>query len=226
MTRHDQNNSLGLTKFSHDQLSAQSGSFDQSSHVYVSKNGKPFGGFANGVGFSINWQAGAFPQNGAVMEDVLMAVHQRLQHYEENGLGHVLNRAAMEHIELAIKAMMDRKSERQHTGLLGVPVQWGDRELKALEQLQLTPEQRTQFIDLIVKCKLVPGSSLLLDFGLFHSSSLGLGLGSIRFRRVVREQPGIDYPMFYFVVTGEEADEKEVTFFGLMELIERFAVSK
>lgn len=95
----------------------------------VDAEGMPAGGTVNGTGLSIEWQQGPLGRggqrmhpNGAFVEDVLMAVLQRVRHYQEVADGRFRcrqNSLAITHIEEALHWLADRTAERELAGVEG-----------------------------------------------------------------------------------------------------------
>lgn len=89
--------------------------------------GNPAGGFAQGVGFEIVWQNGVtrdadgrlMLQTGAFVEDVVMAVIQRMEFYQRGKFASDYNAAALEHLNKALVAMESRRRDRENRGVDG-----------------------------------------------------------------------------------------------------------
>lgn len=99
-----------------------------SSCNYTDGNGNPAGGYATGVGLCVAFQNGPrgkdasgalAPANGAFVEDLLVAAHQRLEFFQGSKFVHEDNAEAMRHIEAAIEALNRRAKERAKRGVLG-----------------------------------------------------------------------------------------------------------
>lgn len=95
---------------------------------YTDNEGNPAGGYAHGVGLCIAWQDGPrgknedgtlLPANGAFVEDVLVAAHQRLDFFQRSKFTHPDNAEAMSHIYQAIECLNRRARERAARGVLG-----------------------------------------------------------------------------------------------------------
>lgn len=89
-------------------------------------NGKPAGGHANGIGFTIDWQNGPLAvdgerisQSGAFVEDVLRAVIQRVEHYNETEFRCRENSLAITHMEEALHWFNARTAAREDRGVEG-----------------------------------------------------------------------------------------------------------
>lgn len=91
--------------------------------------GRPAGGVVVGTGITISWQDGPLGRgedrrapNGAFVEDVLLAVHQRLEHYQTVAGGRfacVENERAMEHIRSALAHLDGRTRDRERREVEG-----------------------------------------------------------------------------------------------------------
>lgn len=84
------------------------------------------GGQTRGTGVQITWHDGARgqgaerkAQNGAYVEDVLIAAADRLQHFEDAGMGCAENRDAINHIQMALWALDTRARRREAKGVDG-----------------------------------------------------------------------------------------------------------
>jgi hypothetical protein len=95
---------------------------------YPDQDGNPAGGYAHGPGFCVSWQDGPRSKlpdgtlaaaNGAFIEDLLVAVHQRLAFFQASKFRHEANAEAMDHVRLAIEALHRRAEERKARGVLG-----------------------------------------------------------------------------------------------------------
>lgn len=91
-------------------------------------DGNPAGGFAVGVGFEIEWQDGPtrdqetgqkLKQTGAFVEDVILAVTQRLEYYQAGRFASPYNTAALEHLQRATVALESRRRDREARGVDG-----------------------------------------------------------------------------------------------------------
>lgn len=104
-------------------------------HNSTDGEGKPAGGDVQGVGFSIDWQAGPLgrgedrkPADGAFAEDVLTAVKKRLEFYQQGDdspqpqMGEFAcreNALAITKIEEAIHWLEARTKRRELAGVEG-----------------------------------------------------------------------------------------------------------
>lgn len=86
----------------------------------VDDHGRPAGGTVDGTGLLIRWQNGPLGRvgtderiepNGAFVETVLLAVVQRIEHYQEHFPCHE-NAKALEHIEIALGWLNARTNRR------------------------------------------------------------------------------------------------------------------
>jgi hypothetical protein len=92
----------------------------------VDENGNPAGGFAGGIGFSIEWQRGPLSvdgvrkePNGAFVETILAAVKQRIEHYQDSRFACEENADAIVLIGQAIKRLDYRTRRRIEAGVEG-----------------------------------------------------------------------------------------------------------
>lgn len=95
---------------------------------YFDDQGNPAGGYAHGVGFCVSWQDGPrgkqpdgslAPANGAFVEDLLVAVAQRLAFFQSTQYAHEANAEAMRLVNTAIETLAERARERANRGVLG-----------------------------------------------------------------------------------------------------------
>ena len=94
-------------------------------HWYDS-DGKPEGGVSSGRGFAISWQRGPLGRgknriepNGAFVEDVIVAVIGRIEHYQTSQFACGENEEALTHLRLAAEALDRRTKEREARGVEG-----------------------------------------------------------------------------------------------------------
>lgn len=97
------------------------------SRHYVDKNNNPAGGNSFGTGFSIGWQHGSMgrgdarqPQTGAMVEDVIEAVIDRLRFYQSGKYACDENAEQIEHLQAALDAGNARTKERESRGVEGL----------------------------------------------------------------------------------------------------------
>lgn len=88
--------------------------------------GSPLGGVVVGTGFTISWQNGALGRdenrvkpNGALTEDVLDAVRQRVEFFQQSAFACDENRAALSYINLALEAIDSRTKAREARAVEG-----------------------------------------------------------------------------------------------------------
>lgn len=89
--------------------------------------GHPDGGVTQGRGFVISWQRGALVDaagdriepNGAFVEDVIAAVMNRIEHYQETKFKCGDNDDALSHLAAAQDALRRRRSAREVRGIEG-----------------------------------------------------------------------------------------------------------
>lgn len=92
----------------------------------VDENGNPAGGFAGGVGFSIEWQKGALAvdgkrlePNGAFVETIIAAAKQRIEHYQDSRFNCDENEKAIMYLGLALNELNARTQRRISAGVEG-----------------------------------------------------------------------------------------------------------
>ena len=92
----------------------------------VDKNGNPAGGFAGGVGFSIEWQRGPLSvngerlePNGAFVETIIAAAKQRIEFYQDSKFACAENEKAIMHLGLALNELNARTLRRTEAGVEG-----------------------------------------------------------------------------------------------------------
>ena len=93
---------------------------------FVDDDDNPAGGYYRCVGLSIRWQNGPLgrgperkPQNGAFVEEVLIAAMDRLQFYQRSKCSCEENAAAIKHIESALAVLQARTARREKAGTEG-----------------------------------------------------------------------------------------------------------
>ena len=91
-----------------------------------SENGKPTGGWVQGIGLEIYWQKGPLGRgedrqepNGCFVETVIAAAKQRIEYYEEAEFGCVENRMAIACLKSALKVLDERTKSREKHGVEG-----------------------------------------------------------------------------------------------------------
>jgi len=96
----------------------------------LDENGNPDGGYAGGIGFSIEWQRGPLSvdglrkePNGAFVETIIAAAKQRIEHYqstrfacEENADAIVLLNQALNRLDYRTRRRMEAGVEGTHKG--------------------------------------------------------------------------------------------------------------
>jgi len=94
-------------------------------HV-TDEHGKPAGGTTYGNGFAIGWQHGPLgrgedrkAQNGAFVEDVIVAAIGRIEHYESTEFACDANAAALDFLRSALDCLNRRTAEREARGVEG-----------------------------------------------------------------------------------------------------------
>ena len=90
------------------------------------ENGNPAGGFAGGVGFSIEWQNGALQYgkqrlepNGAFVETIIAAAKQRIEEYQSTRFACDENERAIMYLGLALNELNARTQRRIAAGTEG-----------------------------------------------------------------------------------------------------------
>ena len=85
-------------------------------------DGNPMGGFTEGPGFHIDWQNGVVTSaeaiNGANVVDILEAVRQRMEFFNEGKFRCRQNSLAITHIEEAMHWCQARITDRKNRGVL------------------------------------------------------------------------------------------------------------
>ena len=90
---------------------------DFESEHYRDENNNPKGGYAVGPGFSIQWQAGVGPQNGAFPETVLGAVLERFIELQNTRFCCSENASVMYALNHALEAIQSRSKDRTKRGV-------------------------------------------------------------------------------------------------------------
>lgn len=92
----------------------------------VDAEGRPAGGFVQGVGLSVSWQNGPLGRdeariepNGAFVETVIAAAKQRIEHYQESGFSCRENALAITKLEEALHWLNARTQRREVAGTEG-----------------------------------------------------------------------------------------------------------
>ena len=87
---------------------------------WTDSQGNPAGGVSSGTGFTISWQNGPLGRgpdrkepNGAFVEDVLAAVKERIEFYENSRFACEENEIALKAIILAQKWLDQRTQDRE-----------------------------------------------------------------------------------------------------------------
>lgn len=77
----------------------------------VGSGGKNKGGWTDGPGFTIQWDAalGRGPRDGAYIEDVILAAIQRLEHYESGPGKCAENKDAIDYLRQAVQCLAQRQ---------------------------------------------------------------------------------------------------------------------
>lgn len=93
---------------------------------FTDRDGNPAGGHTRGIGIAIRWQSRPMRrgkirlrQNGAFIEDVLLAARNRLEWHQDSKFCCEENERAIEHIDLALQALNDRTKRRKAQGVEG-----------------------------------------------------------------------------------------------------------
>lgn len=103
----------------HEPLSSapvHAGRFQMLAEYYTDEAGNPTGGRTNGHGFSIEWQRGVEDANGAIVEDVVAAVIDRIEYFQASKFACAENAAGIEHLRNFLELMSARQKRRQAEG--------------------------------------------------------------------------------------------------------------
>ncbi len=97
-----------------------------SGHNFDDEDGNPAGGHVNGVGFHVVWQDGPLgngpdrkPASGAFVEDVCIALLERMRYYQEGKFACRENALVITKLEEAAHWMQHRREDRERRGVLG-----------------------------------------------------------------------------------------------------------
>lgn len=92
----------------------------------VDDEGRPAGGFTEGVGFRIDWQNGPLAidgerrePNGAFVEDIIAAAIGRIEFYQDSKFACEENADALEALHDAATRLADRTRDREDRGVEG-----------------------------------------------------------------------------------------------------------
>ena len=92
----------------------------------VDEYGNPAGGYAGGVGFSIEWQRGPLAvdgrrlePNGAFVETVIDSAKQRIEFYQDSKFACAENEKALMYLDLALNELDARTRRRTEAGVEG-----------------------------------------------------------------------------------------------------------
>ena len=95
-------------------------------HNFSDSDGNPAGGHVDGTGFHIVWQNGPLgsgedrqPASGAFVEDVLIALLERMRWYQEGKFACRENALTVTKLEEAAHWMQHRREDRDRRGVLG-----------------------------------------------------------------------------------------------------------
>jgi hypothetical protein len=90
------------------------------------ENGNPAGGETTGTGINLTWQNGPLGRdgerkepNGAFVEGVIQAALDRLNYYQASKFACETNAEAVDHLELALRALERRTAEREARAVEG-----------------------------------------------------------------------------------------------------------
>ncbi len=96
------------------------------SNHFCDKEHRPTGGTTFGPGFTIGWQNGPLgrgsdriEQNGAFVEDVILAALDRIEHYQNSPFECTENEHAIAHLKAALDALALRTRVREKRGVEG-----------------------------------------------------------------------------------------------------------
>ena len=92
----------------------------------LDENKNPAGGFNRGIGFNITWQDGPLgrgkdrqKQNGAFVEEVLLAVISRMEFYQRTKFACTENADVLKHLYIALEFMQARTADREEREVEG-----------------------------------------------------------------------------------------------------------
>lgn len=87
---------------------------------WIDKNENPAGGCSGGTGFTISWQHGPLGRdedriepNGAFVEDVIAAVINRIEFYQDSKFNCEPNACALDHLRTALTELEARTKDRE-----------------------------------------------------------------------------------------------------------------
>ena len=90
------------------------------------ENGNPAGGITQGRGFTISWQNGPLGKgenrrepNGAFVEDVIVAVVDRLEYYQQSKFASDYNAVAIASLKAALATLNSRTADREQRDVEG-----------------------------------------------------------------------------------------------------------
>jgi len=90
------------------------------SHHWTDEQGRPAGGVTYGTGFAISWQHGPLGRgpdrkapNGAFVEDVLAAVIDRIECYQQSEFACSENDEALDYLRSAAEHLDNRTKDRE-----------------------------------------------------------------------------------------------------------------
>ena len=96
------------------------------SENWTDEDGNPNGGCVSGRGFTISWQNGPLGRgndrkepNGAFVEDVILAVADRIKHYQSSKFKCDDNSAALGYLAMAVDALRKRTDDREKRDVEG-----------------------------------------------------------------------------------------------------------
>jgi hypothetical protein len=101
---------------------------DVTSHHFRTPEGFPEGGITQGPGFVISWQRGPLkdstsgqehPRNGAFVMDLIEAVIDRIEHYQDSQFACTENEEALTHLLRAHAVLQERIDRRTSEGVQG-----------------------------------------------------------------------------------------------------------
>ena len=95
----------------------QNGIYEQH---WTDENKNPAGGCSGGTGFTISWQNGPLGRgadrvqpNGAFVEDVIVAVINRIEFYQQSRFNCTANEKALGYLEHALDVLENRTKDRE-----------------------------------------------------------------------------------------------------------------
>ena len=94
---------------------------------FLDENKNPAGGHSSGIGFNIEWQNGPLrvegdiplPQNGAFVEEIILACIARVEFYQRSKFNCPENEETLKHLRAALASQNARTADREERGVEG-----------------------------------------------------------------------------------------------------------